>query len=55
MEVRVIVTRRACCSFSKEYTIILDAKFNDISTTLKAYLEFAFVSLGVHGITISPF
>ncbi len=41
--------------FQKEYTIILDAKFNDISTTLKAYLDFAFVSLGVHGITISPF
>ena len=41
--------------FRKDYNIILDGKFNDISTTLKAYLDFAFVTLGVHGITISPF
>ena len=41
--------------FQNQYTIILDAKFNDISTSLKAYLNFAFQSLGAHGITISPF
>lgn len=41
--------------FQRQYTIILDAKFNDISTSLKAYLHFVFHSLGAHGITISPF
>lgn len=41
--------------FQKQYTIILDAKFNDISTSLKAYLNFVFHSLGAHGVTISPF
>jgi len=41
--------------FQKQYTIILDAKFNDISTSLKAYLDFVFHSIGAHGITISPF
>ena len=41
--------------FQKQYTIILDAKFNDISTSLKAYLHFAFHTLGAHGITMSPF
>jgi orotidine-5'-phosphate decarboxylase len=41
--------------FQAQYIVILDAKFNDISTSLKAYLNFAFQSLGAHGITISPF
>ncbi|KAB8032127.1 orotidine-5'-phosphate decarboxylase [Fluviispira multicolorata] len=41
--------------YNENYTIIIDAKFNDISTTLKAYLHFIFGTLNAHGLTISPF
>ena len=51
----LLLLEELVAKFQKDYTIILDGKFNDISTTLKAYLDFAFVTLGVHGITISPF
>lgn len=51
----LLLLEELIAKFQKDYTIILDAKFNDISSTLQAYLNFAFVSLGVHGITISPF
>jgi orotidine-5'-phosphate decarboxylase len=51
----ILLLEEFVARFQKQYTIILDAKFNDISTSLKAYLHFAFQSLGVHGVTISPF
>lgn len=51
----ILLLEELVARFQKNYTIILDAKFNDISTSLKAYLSFAFKSLKVHGITISPF
>ncbi len=41
--------------YNDKYTIIIDAKFNDISTTLKAYLHFVFGTLQAHALTISPF
>lgn len=41
--------------YKKDFTIILDAKFNDIANTLKAYLEFVFCTLGAHSVTINPF
>ncbi len=51
----ILLLEELIARFQKQYTIILDAKFNDISTSLKAYLHFAFHTLGAHGITISPF
>lgn len=41
--------------FRERYSIVIDGKFNDISTSLKAYLNFVFHTLGAHGITINPF
>jgi orotidine-5'-phosphate decarboxylase len=41
--------------FKNEFTIILDGKFNEISNSLKAYLDFVFKTLGAHGVTINPF
>ena len=37
------------------FKIIVDGKFNDIGNSFQAYLNFVFVTLGVHGITINPF
>lgn len=42
-------------AFRDRYLILLDGKFNDISTTLNAYLTFVFNTLGAHGVTINPF
>lgn len=44
-----------CQKYKNEFTIILDGKFNEISNSLQAYLNFVFVTLGVHGVTINPF
>jgi orotidine-5'-phosphate decarboxylase len=44
-----------CEKFKNNFTIILDGKFNEISNSLQAYLNFVFETLGVHGITINPF
>lgn len=41
--------------FRRDYTIILDGKFNEIENSLKAYLKFVFSTLQVHGVTINPF
>lgn len=40
---------------SEQWTVILDGKFNEIENSLKAYLQFAFSTLKVHGLTINPF
>jgi orotidine-5'-phosphate decarboxylase len=41
--------------FRRDYTIILDGKFNEIENSLKAYLKFVFSTLQAHGVTINPF
>ncbi|APJ03393.1 orotidine 5'-phosphate decarboxylase / HUMPS family protein [Silvanigrella aquatica] len=51
----ILLLEELIARFQKQYTIILDAKFNDISTSFKAYLNFVFHSLGAHGVTLSPF
>lgn len=44
-----------CDEFREAYEIILDGKFNEISNSLSAYLDFTFDVLGVSGVTINPF
>lgn len=51
----ILLLEELVARFQQQYTVILDAKFNDISTSLKAYLNFVFHTIGAHGITISPF
>lgn len=41
--------------FRRDYTLILDGKFNEIENSLKAYLKFIFSTLQVHGVTINSF
>lgn len=44
-----------CAAFrGRSCHLLLDAKFNDIASTLDAYLHFAFQHLGAHGITLNP-
>jgi orotidine-5'-phosphate decarboxylase len=40
---------------SKDYLILLDAKFSEISNSLEQSLSFAFQHLSVDGLTINPF
>jgi len=42
-------------TYRDHFDIILDGKFNDIQNSLQAYLDFAFVTLGVNGITLNPY
>ena len=49
------VLEQFAARYKSEFTIILDGKFNEISNSLKAYLNFVFDTLGVHGVTINPF
>lgn len=51
----LLLLEELVAQFQNTFTIILDGKFNDISNSLQAYLHFAFNTLGVHGLTISPF
>ena len=44
-----------CHRFSGTHAILLDGKFGEISTTLEAYLDFAFGVLHAQSITINPF
>lgn len=37
------------------HPILLDAKFGEISSSLEAYLDFAFGTLGAHALTLNPF
>ncbi len=41
--------------YKNEFIITLDGKFNEISNSLQAYLNFVFNTLGAHGVTINPF
>lgn len=41
--------------FKNDFRIIIDGKFNDISSSFQAYLDFVFVSLGAQSLTINPF
>lgn len=41
--------------YRQKTSILLDAKFGEISNTLEAYLDFAYGHLGVHGLTLNPF
>lgn len=51
----IALLERFCTDHRDRFDIIIDAKFNEISNSLQAQLDFVFKHLGASGITINPY
>lgn len=51
----LLLLEQLCASHRDQFDIIVDAKFNEISNSLAAQLDFVFANLGAAGVTINPF
>lgn len=51
----LMLLEQLCSDYRDQFDIIVDAKFNEISNSLAAQLDFVFEKLGAAGVTINPF